>query len=1092
MLELYNITKEYPTGNTTLTALRGISIAFRKSEFVAILGQSGCGKTTLLNIIGGLDKYTDGDLVINGISTKEYKDSNWDAYRNHSIGFVFQSYNLIPHQTVLANVELALTLSGVSKTERKERAIEALTKVGLSDQLYKKPNQMSGGQMQRVAIARALVNNPDILLADEPTGALDSETSIQIMDILKEIAKDKLVIMVTHNPELADTYANRIVNLLDGRIIGDSNPYDVKKEIEQPKDKVVKEIKKNKSMSLWTALALSFNNLLTKKGRTILTAIAGSIGIIGIALILSISTGVNNYIDTVQQETLSSFPIQIEKESTNISSLLSSLMGVNSEETSDGIAKEDRTAVYGNPVMYKMMKAMLNAEVSTNNLEKFKVYLDQHKEELANYTTAIQYGYDIKLNIYATDPNGEYAKADFNDLMKGVFSGGSMSGGISSIMESASGMNVWQELLTDPKSGEISSLISDQYDLIYGKWPKEKNEILLVLNENNEISDVTLYSLGLVDKQTMINATMAAMMGKEDSGWDEYEGKSWSYEDICNINLKLSLPTDYYQFDEAQNLWINISENQALLNSVINKGIDLKISGIVKPSEDATSAFLNGSLCYTSALTTYYIKSLLKSDIIIDQMENDDYNVLTGLPFIIEDDENLTAAEQIKAFKDYASGLTDNEKLKLYQKILAAPKESEVQKTIDSLMAQYENKTAEEIINDITSQYAQELGYSEELIRDMLSGYSKDELIAIIMETVKQMIVQQYEEKAKAEIERIYGTPSSSELQMMKMMITSEMYKMIPSSLPAEQQAMMKKLINVEFVASIWGEKTGMTTTAAKSVLNSMTDEEFNKIFNQALDSKAEEVYSQYSGMTSNSDKTAKVAKAFDEYLTTLTDKDFVYLYENHMPDKMSDKTKEEILEFLGLKLEEDPDYIYIYPIDFENKEIIANMIKDYNATVAEEDKIEYTDMVAILMSSVSDIITAISVVLICFVSISLVVSSIMIGIITYISVLERTKEIGILRAVGASKKDISRVFNAETMIIGLLAGVVGIVVTVLLCFPVSWIARSATNIQNLTAVLPWYGYLLILLSVGLTLIAGLLPSRMAAKKDPVVALRTE
>ena len=585
---------------------------------------------------------------------------------------------------------------------------------------------------------------------------------------------------------------------------------------------------------------------------------------------------------------------------------------------------------------------------------------------------------------------------------------------------------------------------------------------------------------------------MAAMMGKEDSGWDEYEGKSWSYEDICNINLKMILPTDYYQFDESQNLWINISENQALLNSVINKGIDLKISGIVKPSEDATSAFLNGSLCYTSALTTYYIKSLLKSDIIIDQMENDDYNVLTGLPFIIEDDENLTEAEQIKAFKDYATGLTDNEKLKLYQQILATPKESEVQKTIDSLMAQYENKTAEEIINDITSQYAQELGYSEELIRDMLSGYSKDELIAIIMETVKQMIVQQYEEKAKAEIERIYGTPSSSELQMMKMMITSEMYKMIPSSLPAEQQAMMKKLINVEFVASIWGEKTGMSTTAAKSVLNSMTDEEFNKIFNQALDSKAEEVYSQYSGMTSNSDKTAKVAKAFDEYLTTLTDEDFVYLYENHMPDKMSDKTKEEILEFLGLKLEEDPDYIYIYPIDFENKEIIANMIKDYNATVSEEDKIEYTDMVAILMSSVSDIITAISVVLICFVSISLVVSSIMIGIITYISVLERTKEIGILRAVGASKKDISRVFNAETMIIGLLAGIVGIVVTILLCFPVSWIARSATNIQNLTAVLPWYGYLLILLSVGLTLIAGLLPSRMAAKKDPVVALRTE
>ena len=1076
MLELRNIVKKYPTGTSTLTALKGVSIAFRESEFVAILGQSGCGKTTLLNIVGGLDKYTDGDLIINGISTKEYKDSNWDAYRNHSIGFVFQSYNLIPHQTVLSNVELALTLSGVSKSERKQRAIDALVRVGLGDQLYKKPNQMSGGQMQRVAIARALVNNPDILLADEPTGALDSETSIQIMEILKEVAKEKLVIMVTHNPELADTYANRIVRLLDGSIISDSNPY-TEEEIKKEQTKEEKSIKKNKSMSFFTALSLSFNNLLTKKGRTILTAIAGSIGIIGIALILSISTGVKNYINDVQQDTLSSFPIQIEKESTNIGALVSSLMGIDSEETKDGIAKEDRTAVYGNPIMYKMMKTMLNAEVSTNNLEKFKAYLDSRSEELNNYTTAIQYGYDIKLNIYATDPKGEYAKADFMDLMSSALEGGSMMSGISSIMESSGGMTVWQELLTDPKTGEISSLISDQYDLVHGSWPTEKNEILLVLNENNEISDVTLYSLGLVDKQTMINATLAAMMGKEDNGWDEYEGKSWSYEDICNINLKMILPTDYYQYDESQKLWIDISSNQALLNSVINKGIDLKISGIVKPSEDATSAFLSGSLCYTSALTQYYIKTLLNTEMITQQLNNNEYNILTGLPFIIEEDEELTPEQQIQAFKDYVAGLTDSEKAKVYEQILATPKDEEVEATIESLIKQYDDKTAEDIINDITSQYAQELGYSEELIRDMLSGYSKDELIAIIRETVKQMIIAQYAEKAVETIEKISTTPSTSELSMMKGMIL---------------QQLNNNEKKIEFLANNWASKTGMPIIDAINIINNLSIEDYTAAFNKAIDETALEYYDKYSGMIPGGDKTAKVAKAFDEYLATATDEDFIYFYNNHMPDKISDKSKNEILEFLGVKRLEDPDYIYIYPIDFENKEVIANMISDYNASVSEDDKIEYTDMVAILMSSISDIITAISVVLICFVSISLVVSSIMIGIITYISVLERTKEIGILRAVGASKKDVSRVFNAETMIIGLLAGLVGIVVTVLLCFPISWIARSATNIQSLTAVLPWYGYLLVVLSVVLTLIAGIFPSRMAAKKDPVVALRTE
>lgn len=1084
MLQLKNISKQYETIGSNVQALHDVNLQFRDSEFVSILGPSGGGKTTLLNIIGGLDKYTDGDLIINGVSTKQYKDRDWDSYRNHTVGFVFQSYNLITHQSVLQNVELALTLSGVSKKERRKRAIEALQSVGLGDQIYKKPNQMSGGQMQRVAIARALVNNPDILLADEPTGALDTNTSEQIMDLLQEIAKDKLVIMVTHNPELAERYSSRIIKILDGKITDDSNPFKgatLATRIEKTK---------KTSMSFWTALSLSFKNLLTKKGRTMLTSFAGSIGIIGIALILAISTGVQNYIDEVQRDTLSSFPIQIEKESTDMSALLGSLMGMDAT-TPDGVPKGDRTAVYGNPVMYKMMKTMLNAEVSTNNIAKLKEYLDAHKDELNQHASAVQYGYKIKLNIYATDPNGEYAKADFIDLMNGVIEGGNIMSGISSVMEQSGGMTVWQELLTDPQTGEISGLISDQYDLIHGKWPTEKNEILLVLNEHNEISDITLYSLGLVDKQTMMNATMAAMMGKEDDGWSQYEGKSWSYEEICNIPLRMILPTDYYQYDESTSLWVDISENQALLNSVINKGMEMHIVGIVKPSEDATAPFLNGSLCYTQALTKYYLEQIGNAEIVKQQKNNTEYNVITGLPFVLDETDELTPEQKIQAFKDYVASLTNNEKAILYKAILSAPKETFIKDTIDNLLSQYEDKTAAEIIDDITHQYAGELGYSEELIRDMLGGYTKDELLDIIKETVRNMIVAQYQENAANTIKNIHAQPSETELQTMYDMILAGLYKDI-MNLPDAQQAAMRYKIQLGFVAQNWATKTGMPLESAMGILTQMSTDKFNDTFNATLKETAITMYSQYNGMSSSSDNAAKVAKALEEYLAQATDEDFIYFYENHMPDKVSAESHNDILENLGVKSAENPDFIYIYPTDFDKKEAIAAMINNYNETVSEEDKIEYTDMAAMLMSSVSSIITAISVVLICFVSISLVVSSIMIGIITYISVLERTKEIGILRAVGASKKDISRVFNAETMIVGLLAGIVGIVATVLLCLPISWIARNLTGITSLTAVLPWYGYLLIVLSVGLTLVAGLFPSRMAAKKDPVIALRTE
>lgn len=1085
MLELRKISKKYTTAGSDVLALDDVSLQFRKSEFVSILGPSGGGKTTLLNIVGGLDQYTSGDLIINGVSTKKYKDKDWDSYRNHSVGFVFQSYNLITHQSVLSNVELALTLSGVSKRERRKRAIDALKSVGLGDQIHKKPNQMSGGQMQRVAIARALVNNPDILLADEPTGALDTVTSEQIMDLLKEIAKNKLVIMVTHNPELAERYSSRIIRILDGKITDDSNPYHEKqtKEIREEKTKKT-------SMNFLTALSLSFKNLLTKKGRTVLTSFAGSIGIIGIAMILAISTGVQNYIDAVQQDTLSSFPIQIEKESTDMTALLEGMMGTSSSED-DGVDKSNREGVYGNPVMFKMMKSLLNAEKTQNNLHDLKIYLDKNKDQLSEYSNAVQYGYNIKLNVYAKDPTGKYAKADFADLMSGAMSGGQMMSGISSVIESSGSVKVWSELITNPNSYEVSTLVTDQYDLVYGKWPTEKNEILLVLNENNEISDVTLHSLGLVDQETMVNATIAAMMGKEDNGWDKYENKSWSYEEICNIPLQMVLPTDYYQYDESLKLWVDISDNQALLNSIISKGMTLNVVGIVKPNPDATAPFLGGSLYYTKALTEYYTEQVANSEIVKQQMANAETNIITGLPFNITTEEELNDEQKIEAFKEYVNGLTDNEKAKLYERILALPNEKFVEETLNSILGSYDDKTVEEIIADIKSQYADELGYSEELIDSMLSGYNKEELIELLRETVKEMIVAQYAENATKAIEEICAQPSAKELSEMKNMILAEMYKDI-ANLPEAQAAMMKQQINIGFVAQNWATKTGMDMQSAMAVLSTMPAEQFNKVFEQTVAESATQLYAQYSGMTSVADKNAKVVTAFEKYLADATNEDYIYFYDNHMPDKASDKTQSEVLKMLGTTDITDPDFIYIYPINFEMKDKIADMIDDYNASATEENKIEYTDMAAMLMSSVSSIITAISVVLICFVSISLVVSSIMIGIITYISVLERTKEIGILRAIGASKKDVSRVFNAETMIVGFLAGLVGIVTTVLLCIPVSLIAQSITGISSLTAVLPWYGYLLVLLSIGLTLIAGLFPSRMAAKKDPVEALRTE
>lgn len=880
MLKLNDIVKVYDAGSMQVNALKGVSMEFRQSEFVSILGQSGCGKTTLLNIIGGLDKYTSGDLIINGKSTKQYKDSDWDSYRNHRIGFVFQSYNLISHQTVLSNVELALTLSGVGKAERKRRAMEALEKVGLKDQANKKPNQMSGGQMQRVAIARALVNNPDILLADEPTGALDSETSIQIMEILKEIAKDKLVIMVTHNPELADEYSNRIIKLLDGEVISDSNPYTSEEKDDIPSDKHANKKKEKTSMSFFTALSLSFNNLLTKKGRTFMTSFAGSIGIIGIALILALSSGVNLYIKRVEAETLSSYPLVIESASMDMSSLMISMMSMAEDDHSH---TEENTA-FSNDVMMKMLEAM-SQQVVVNDLKAFKAFLENDDNGFKELTTDIKYTYKTPMHIYKTDTTSGVLKVNpsqvfdligFNDMM-GMSSSGNSSG-TSSVM--SSNINVWTELMNNKE------LLETQYD-IYGKIPTEYNQAVIIVDKNGEISDYALYTLGIKDP-----AELSGLMKELATGGkiEATEQEKYTYDYLMSLKYKVLPTTDYYEYSAAEGRWIDKSSDNIFVKNLVNnesKGIDIEIVGIFRPKEDSTASASSGSVGYHVDLMPELIDMVNNSEVVKAQKEKTDTDIFTGQKFSNGD-------------------LIDISKL------------------------------------------------------------SKEELNAL-MSMMPEDVQQQF------------------------------------AALPLEQQM---------------------------SLLQSY------------------------------------VGKSMATY--------------------------DGNLELLGVADVNTPFTVSIYPENFEAKEAIVDKIQKYNESKSDADKIQYTDYISVMMSSVTTIIDSISYILIAFVAISLIVSSIMIGIITYISVLERTKEIGILRSIGASKKDISRVFNAETLIVGFVAGLIGIGVTLVLIIPINMIIEIITGISGIAA-LPWLGaIILIAISMVLTLIAGLIPSRVAAKKDPVVALRTE
>ncbi|MEE1186495.1 MAG: ABC transporter ATP-binding protein/permease [Acutalibacteraceae bacterium] len=973
MLILKNIVKNYETGNQTVKALKNVNLNFRQNEFVSILGPSGCGKTTLLNIIGGLDRYTSGDMYINNVSTKEYKDRDWDTYRNYKIGFVFQSYNLIPHQSVLANVELALTLSGVSKSQRRKRAKEALEKVGLGDCINKKPNQMSGGQMQRVAIARALVNNPDILLADEPTGALDSATSNQVMEILKEISKDKLIIMVTHNPEIAQKYSTRIIKLKDGEIISDSNPFEY--ELQAVKKEKSKE--KHTSMSFLTAFNLSMKNLLTKKGRTILTSFAGSIGIIGIALILSLSNGIQTYIDKLQEDTLSSYPITIEDQTMDMSSMVEIFSG--NEKSKE---QKDLTKIYSRDITYDMMNAMTSTQ--TNNLTDFKKFIETD-EEIKKYVSAIQYGYGQELNIYAdSDTVEQLNPPTVYDRMFGENSS------VASMGESFQNLEVWKEMLPQDDGTGINELIKQQYDIVEGKWPEKYNEVVLVVDENNTLNDIYTFCIGLKDADEIDDIMKAVANGEK----VESSNSSWDIKDIIGKTYKLVLPTDKYQYDTISGTYIDKSDNESYMQIVIDKAETIEICGIIKPNPDSNAASLQCAVAYTKALSDHYAEQINNSQIVKTQLEDENTDVITGLKFDDGSFDELNDSQKAEKIKDFYQNAAVYVKANAYKQIMSKPTDEYLKENTDVYMSQYPDRQSME--NAITAMYVENAGMSEDKIKEYLEQMSDDELYENMYAGIEEMISTQYEESM------------SEQLSLMS----------------AEQ-----------------------LSTAFDNLISSYSDEQI-----------------------------------------TLT------LSEQYLNDCYAPTTYKENMQAFGYSKPETPTSINLYAASFEDKEEIADRISYYNTQVKnDEDKINYTDYVGLMMSSVTTMINAVSYGLIAFVAISLIVSSIMIGIITYISVLERTKEIGILRAIGASKKDISRVFNAETLIIGLVSGLLGVIITVLLCLPINSLLHSLTGIMTINAALPLVaGIILVLISMTLTLIAGIIPAKLAAKKDPVVALRTE
>ena len=1201
MLQIQHICKEYRTGTLVQKALDDVSLNLRDNEFVAILGPSGSGKTTLLNIIGGLDRYDSGDLIINGISTKKYKDRDWDSYRNHTIGFVFQSYNLIPHQTVLANVELALTISGIGKEERKKRAIEALKKVGLGEQLHKRPSQMSGGQMQRVAIARALVNDPDILLADEPTGALDTATSVQVMELLKEVAKDRLVVMVTHNPELAEEYATRIVTLKDGKIRSDTDEFYVNEAVmKEPEHKNMGK----SSMSFLTALSLSFNNLKTKKARPLLTSFAGSIGIIGIALILALSNGVNAYIKSIEEETLSEYPLQIQSTGFDMTSMM-----VGNMDRGSGSSDKKETKKDGEVKVMQVMTNMFST-MDSNDLKSLKEYLDDGKSGIEDYTSAVEYSYSISPRIFRQNKDGSVRQVNPDKSFEalGIGSGASTS----SLMSSMMSTNVFFEM---PKT---ESLYENQYDVKAGRWPQNYDECVLVLTSDGGISDFLLYTLGLRD-QLELDEMIREFINEEDVNTPADIG-NYTYEDILGKTFKLVNVSDCYEYDSQYKVWKDKSDNKEYMKKLVDQGEDLKIVGIVQASEDANASALTPGIGYPQSLTEHVAKEAAKSEIVKDQLENPSKNVFTGEQFGTTEEKNGLDANSLftvdedalqKAFGFDDSGLSgdllsaDSLNLEnafqmggdsldlsgminldqisldvsgmpqmnlgdMIESLDLTVKPGGMQKLSESIMEGYQ----EYVKSHPEADYSNLAGdFMDYLMTDEAQKILKDNLQEIIestggfkitidqMQDLVQRVMKGYQKYAAEkgytdpdkfgeylaeylqteEAKEIMNTWQQEIFGDTVLNITSDQLKKLTkelaSSYPAYavangkadptkmgdyflnylatadgKQRLMSGLSEVidmdqlesqlgaamgSYMSKAMGAYTGAISGAIETQITSAMNQIVTQItggIGNAMQAAMGNVGTQLQNMFGSSMKidTEAFAKAFQMNMTT-----------DDLAELMTSMTMsatasyDNNLQKLGYADFDNPSQISIYPTDFESKEEVVKILDSYNSQMEKEGKeeqvITYTDIVGTLMSSVTNIVDIISYVLIAFVAISLVVSSIMIGVITYISVLERKKEIGILRAIGASKGNVSQVFNAETFIIGLCAGLIGIGLSLLLLIPGNMIIHAVADNNKVNAFLPVIpAIVLILLSIGLTLIGGIIPSKKAAKSDPVTALRTE
>ena len=1043
MLQLRNIRKAYTTGSFTQTALDDVSISFRDSEFVAILGPSGSGKTTLLNIIGGLDHYDTGDLVIDGISTKEYKDRDWDTFRNNRIGFVFQAYNLIPHQTILANVELALTLSGVSRAERRTRALDALRKVGLGDHVDKKPSQLSGGQMQRVAIARALINDPEILLADEPTGALDSKTSVQIMDLLTEIANDRLVIMVTHNPELAEQYATRIVNLADGVIRSDSDPFNPAPEDMRASKKQVRRT----SMSFLTALSLSWNNLLTKKGRTLMTAFAGSIGIIGIAAILSLANGVNSYIANVEEETLSEYPLSIEDQGFDMTSLMTMGMGAQGSSSGSGDSQDagqaDGTSndANGGTVGESKMVTGMFGSIGSNDLASLKEYLDNGDSGIDQYVNSIEYGYSITPQLFSSDTEDSVRQVNPDKSFSSIGFGSATS--TNGIMSSMMSTNVFYEMPSDP------DLYQDQYDVVAGTWPQSYSDVMLVLTPNGKVSDFMLYTMGLRDHSELDDMVRAFANEEEVNAPDDY--MTLTYDQLMGVTFKLVAATDYYRYDSDYHVWKNKSDDADYMRDLVNSGEDVHICGIVKPKAGAKITSLQTGFYYTSNMVSHIIDEAADSQIVKDQLADSATNVFTGKSFVEEADAEDSSFDMSSLFT------IDGNKL-----------QAAFQIDPDALSVDMSSLDLSGAASDLPA--APEMDPSE----FQVSGQPtiNKEAAAALMATVEKDYFAYYSEQVQQ------GKPAPS---FNEYFATERAQKLVSDALPG--------IIDTSEMQAEFAQKI-------QAYLQATMSSYMNQVVS-AMQTQMQAAMTQVMGQLSANMATAMHVdeSAFaDAFQMNMDEKELTEL----MMSLMSSETTsfDGNLSKLGYADYAKPASIDIYPKDFESKQSVIDILDGYNDEMkaeGEDDKaVSYTDIVGALMSSVTTIVSMISYVLVAFVAISLVVSSIMIGVITYISVLERKKEIGILRSIGASKGDIGRVFNAETVIVGLVAGLIGIGVTALGCIPANAIVYALFDVPNV-AILPWQAaVILVAISVFLTFLSGLIPSSAASRKDPVEALRSE